>query len=684
MKIEVAKHARMAERGSSLLKLLQNNDTPLLDLLIREAVQNSLDASAGKEDSVVVDIGSKDFNANDLIGHMSGIEEGLEKRFGGESAKALYIADTNTVGLTGPFYAEEVEDNEYGNLQKLVYEISIPQQKEGAGGSWGLGKTVYFRFGIGLVFYYSRIQKENGEYEHRLAATMVEDENKPEALLPSMDNKPKRGIAWWGQESAEDATVPLTNEKEIAEILQVFSIDSYKGEETGTKIIIPFIDEDRLLPKDQQIWWNSKIDNYLAIAFQRWYSPRLDNPKYPYGSWLDARVGGEKVQFSSMERYFQLVQEMYNAALSKSTKNNSSDANTIADFRVEDINLRTDFKETASGNAGKIAYSKFTMKDLNMLPPENQYTPYLYSNLEAVEEGQNPPLILYLRQPGMIVNYEIDGAWCADIPSTDKDQFIIGVFVPNSESEFKSENMKKYKNLEQYLRRSEKADHTSWKDLMDDEKKITIISRIQNNVNKTIRQAYADDSAEVRKGKRSYLSRSLASKLLPPQNFGKRPGPAGGGGGKGDKGTSQIRKAGFEIIDQEVNENNKLDIVFELNVEKNHIGQFELTVPSETGHMKGNSWEGDKGIGTPFPLAVENIYIEEINDAKYNKYLNPAEKLREFQFKYDYTKINKVISGIEIRTGNEKLKLKGKMKIIRNDSFVQAAVSVATKEVLNT
>ena len=44
MRIEIAEHVRMSESGSSLLRLIQNNETCRLDLLVREAVQNSLDA----------------------------------------------------------------------------------------------------------------------------------------------------------------------------------------------------------------------------------------------------------------------------------------------------------------------------------------------------------------------------------------------------------------------------------------------------------------------------------------------------------------------------------------------------------------------------------------------------------------------------------------------------------------
>ena len=44
MKIEIAEPGRMTQTGSSLLKLIQNNNMPVLDLLVRESIQNSLDA----------------------------------------------------------------------------------------------------------------------------------------------------------------------------------------------------------------------------------------------------------------------------------------------------------------------------------------------------------------------------------------------------------------------------------------------------------------------------------------------------------------------------------------------------------------------------------------------------------------------------------------------------------------
>ena len=54
MKIEIAEPGRMTQSGSSLLRLIQNNNMPVLDLLVRESIQNSLDAK--KQGARFVDV----------------------------------------------------------------------------------------------------------------------------------------------------------------------------------------------------------------------------------------------------------------------------------------------------------------------------------------------------------------------------------------------------------------------------------------------------------------------------------------------------------------------------------------------------------------------------------------------------------------------------------------------------
>ena len=193
MKIEIAEPGRMTQNGSSLLKLIQNNDMPILDLLVRESVQNSLDAAKADSKYVSIDFIIDKFNSKELNNCLEEITIPLNKRFKDLKYEYIAIRDKNTTGLTGVLDYKDVKNNEYGNLLKLIYEISKPQDSEGAGGSWGLGKTIYFRIGIGLVFYYTRIF-EDGKYKSRLAATLVEDENNKNSLIPKYKDFTKRGI----------------------------------------------------------------------------------------------------------------------------------------------------------------------------------------------------------------------------------------------------------------------------------------------------------------------------------------------------------------------------------------------------------------------------------------------------------------------------------------------------------
>ena len=79
MKTEVAEHGRMSESGSSLLRLIQNQDMPLLDLFVRESVQNSLDAAASDVEYVNVDMVTGTFKPAALNRHLEKIEDRLQE-----------------------------------------------------------------------------------------------------------------------------------------------------------------------------------------------------------------------------------------------------------------------------------------------------------------------------------------------------------------------------------------------------------------------------------------------------------------------------------------------------------------------------------------------------------------------------------------------------------------------------
>ncbi|MED4909391.1 hypothetical protein P9761_14455 [Brevibacillus centrosporus] len=699
MIIEIAKHERMSETGSSLIRLIQNNETPLLDLTVREAVQNSLDAALPGEGHVQVDFSIREFNRRQLSEHFLGVTDRLNEVYADEKYRLLEIRDSNTHGLKGPLHDGDGNKSEFGNLIKLIYQIGMPQQQEGSGGSWGLGKTVYFRLGIGLVIYYSRVC-ENGFYESRLAACLVEDDSLPNALLKGKGNH--RGIAWWGQQAAENSTMPLTDEREIGNILEVLGVAPYTGEETGTTIIIPFLKDD-LRPEiadlenpeeqwrvgSKEPWWNVSDADYLKIALQRWYAPRLMNEVYPHGRWLRATVNGEGIHPNDFLSVFKILQDLYNTAVHHSSSEPLEKKGELGKVQCIPINLRSTFENGST--AGWVAFAKLSKADLLMGPPNNQLSPWIQvfgRDIDSMEN--NPALISFTRKPGMIVGYEYTGKWVEGIPKTSTDEYVIGLFVANSMNLLVEKNPKNQELpylLEEYIRGCEKADHTSWADWTPIKRNPLIIDRIQKNLARMITKSYSEKPAQQAIKKDVVLGKLLADVLLPPEGFGGfsniqptplQPKPGGG--------SPTGRAARFVSIAPPVYEQDAVRFDYELYAGKQDqpIGII-LKVLTESGDLDANAWESEEGVGVRFPMSLYRFSVNSIGEAKQNEAdtfgqivldENQAElTFKEISYQIQSSSRFNQACGIQIQNASGKI-LKGSIWIASNDRNVRAAFFV--------
>lgn len=669
MKIEIAEHGRMTESGSSLLRLIQNQDIPLLDLLVRESVQNSLDATTKTFDKVEVDMLVGDFKPVDLNRYFDKIGNGLDRRYHSKSEKFIAVKDSKTVGLTGPVRYSEVKNNVFGNLLKLVYEICKPQSDEGAGGSWGLGKTIYFRLGIGLVIYYSRIF-QNGKYQSRLAACLVENETKADALIP-YNKGVKRGIAWWGQKDKflTNATIPLDDDYEIGKILNVFGIAPYGKNETGTTIIIPYIDEKALLDevyeKNESVadrpYWAGDLAEYLKVSLQRWYAPRLNNAKYPYGAYLSASVNGERLRTSSMLPLFRYIRELYILGTTGNVDEESLINETQVDFHVESIDLRGVLATTSSG---KFAYAKFSRQQLQMEPPVNQKTPYQQiMNIPILMDGGNGPIMAYTRRPGMIVGYDYDGTWTHRMPKSGPDEYVIGLFVLNSGNTLKNvldSKTEKQMTLEEYIRQGEKADHASWTDRNIFGNNPRIITNIQKNVIGKIKKQYSEPVRETYERQNVGLSHALANMLLPESDFGTMANPpAVPGGEKKPPRATNGRKSAIHIYGVPRYTDGTVQYDFEMLL-KGKTCTLMLQVLTDFKRYHANLWESDDEIGREFPLEFQELkimQIQKVPKAK-NKPVNgdalitqenPRASIENISFEFKNSKVFSTCSYISIK-----------------------------------
>ena len=112
----------MVFTGSNILDINQNRVTPFLDLLVRESIQNSLDAAHADADYVSMKFLIKKFNSLQLLEEFEGIKDGVKALFPEEYYDYIAIRDYNCEGLIGELnpYNRVAKSGIKQNLYNLV------------------------------------------------------------------------------------------------------------------------------------------------------------------------------------------------------------------------------------------------------------------------------------------------------------------------------------------------------------------------------------------------------------------------------------------------------------------------------------------------------------------------------------------------------------------------------------
>ncbi len=621
----VLKTGRAVSYGSVTLKSLQNDNVPELDLLVREAIQNSSDASLNEEGkSYSVNFTTGIFNPSQYNSFMTDVEKILNERYPGESEMFLEIRDTKTEGLTGQIKLSELNNDDHGNFFKLVFDSGIKQANEMAGGNWGFGKSVYYRVGVGIVIYYSRIKKEDS-FEDRLIITLIEDEtktdfNESDSPILNIIEKQSAGKAWWGITDGEDC-LPLTDTELIQSILDVFGLQQFKNGETGTSIIIPYVDKEKLLdgilPIDVEMEdgvkdhfkqiFTSSISAYLRLSIQKWYSPKIHNRELETlgdgNKWLRVSVDGIPIRRDDIFPFFKLVQELYTTALA-STNDYEYVSKEFPEIETFEIKVNNYFEQGPL--AGYVSVIKISNADLTGNQP--MLSPYDLIGKFETDKGFNEPIIMFARDPGMVIDYATTGAWVKGlVPSDNPDEYLFGFFVPKTKTQIKKDfEIIEYRGMRlgEYLRECEASDHMGWNDPV----KMQIVQRIQKNVVNKIKEHMKSELPTTEEAIPSKLANKLGKNLLPRIGYGKKKGSGGGSGSGG--GGSRSRAIEFNVLSQMI-EDNKVKLNFSLSI-KSQIDNVTISImiASEAGWIDAKSWTDD--IGTEFPVQIAECYIDKI------------------------------------------------------------------------
>lgn len=663
--------------GSVTLKSLQNDNIPELDLLVREAIQNSSDAALQEaDDSFTVKFNTGTFVPARFNTNLSGIEGILDEMFPGETADFLEIRDTKTQGLTGPLRIDDMPSDDHGNFFKLIFDTGKKQTQAGAGGNWGFGKSVYYRVGMGIVVFYSRIKIE-GSYESRLIITLVENEENPDAILAKI-NPRSAGKAWWGIKEGKDDFLPITDDELILEILNVFGIPAFRPNETGTSIIIPYIDKQKLLkniiPEEANIsddirarcTWASNFEEYLILAIQKWYAPKIHNQhlkEFCNKKWLRVYVNNKPIRYDTMLPFFKLVQELYTIAIAK-TYDYDYQSEWLSNAICSAVPIRNYFDTSEnSSTAGYVAAIRINTED--MYGGQNYMDPCIYTRHFENDPDINEPIVMYSRDPGMVIEYTIAGPWVKGItPPECSDEYIFAFFVPITTKKLKADlSEKKYADMElgEYLRECEASDHMGWKDPAN----MQVVERIQKNtVNQIFGKIVSLKTRQI-EATASKLSGKLGRKLLPRIGYGRVPR---GGGSGGSGGGSKLNNVEINIISSNITEA-ELTIEYELKL-TNGKKTAELTVliDSEGGLIDPKAWRND--IGTEFPVEFTEVTINSLSSTTEEEkiftdvFCNKDHiRMRNQYIELNLDNVDEVYAGFKIVSNISSPVIKGKMKL---------------------
>lgn len=609
--------------GSVTLKSLQNDNIPELDLLVREAIQNSSDASLMEDgNSYAVNFNNGTFEPASFNSYLTDLEDLLNSKFFDDSASFMEIRDTKTCGLTGKIRKDEIKKDDHGNFFKLIYDTGKRQTISTAGGNWGFGKSVYYRVGIGIVIFYSRI-KEGDRHEDRMIITLVEDENRTDAegnditILNALEPR-SAGKAWWGVRDGEDL-LPIIDKNLIQDILDVFGINAFKDNETGTSIIIPYINTkellDGIIPVEADIQedirahfisiWASSISDYLRLCIQKWYAPKIHNRELVNipgcnNKWLHVTVDNKPIRKQDLLPFFKLTQELYTTALAK-TFSYDYESEEFLNIVTLPINIQGYFEKGLT--TGFLSMIQISKSELNN--EQSVLSPYDYIGKYEADGGINEPIVMYARDPGMVIDYAITGPWVKNLtPPESPEDFLFAFFVPITNKSIKPDfAVPEYAGMElgEYLRQCEASDHMGWNDPV----KMQIVQRIQRNtVNQINKQIKASALVNI-DATASKLSNRLGRNLLPKIGYGKK---ENGSDSSFRDGGTKITNVSFALVSQTIRGNEvEMDFVLKLSHGKK-TAKLSMMIASEAGWIDANSWYED--IGTVFPVEIQECYVD--------------------------------------------------------------------------
>lgn len=242
-----------------------------VSVVLREAVQNTWDAREARG-KVQFDVHwtrpSKENRAalRNVVFMEEPIDAGIHPALEVRDLDVLMLTDRGTCGLNGPLLAnEDPERGQKRNFVDFVWEIGRSEGVGPGGGTYGYGKTSFFRLSkIRAVCVHSRC-RWHGQLQDRFIAAH---------LGPST---PKlTGRSWWG-ETEGGAIRPMVGPVALS-VAKSIGMPPFEGETCGTTIMILCPRMDDLAREDDSFGAVPAVPqvlNTLAESMVQWFWPKM-------------------------------------------------------------------------------------------------------------------------------------------------------------------------------------------------------------------------------------------------------------------------------------------------------------------------------------------------------------------------------------------------------------------------
>jgi hypothetical protein len=287
-----------------------NDDVDISETIIREAIQNSLDAAIDDSSTVSVTFSwldkkhglARDFFESLFEGqleHAKAAELDIEK-LDFNNPSALVIQDFGTHGLTGS--VSEWDDNHFCDFWRRHGKSHKTGKSRGR---WGLGKLVFSTTSdVGVFFGVTRRLDDNDV--HLMGQTVLN--------LREVDGRrypPHAFFADTEQQIPEDPgsvmTVPVKDQVLVSEFLNHFSID--RSSETGLSVVIPFPNESFSVSKMIEV----AIANYFYPIITGKLLLQIDTVEINADNIRELAKRYAAHRFHQIDLLFDFIEEIYQA-----------------------------------------------------------------------------------------------------------------------------------------------------------------------------------------------------------------------------------------------------------------------------------------------------------------------------------------------------------------------------------